>query len=83
MTTFPDAQNVVKTGKTYARDLTERVLSTFLEGFVAGIVVTQPLNVSMWHAAAVGGVAAAGSLVKGWFAKLRDVKNSASLAKGV
>lgn len=78
-----DAESVLKTGKTYARDLAERVGSTFLEGFLAGVVVTQPLDVSMWHAAAVGGLAAVGSLLKGLFARIRDVKNSASLAKGV
>lgn len=37
----------------------------------------------MWHAAAVGGLAAAGSLLKGLAARVRDVTNSASLAKGV
>lgn len=80
---FPDAQTVLKTGKTYARDLLERVLTTFLEAFLAGIVVTQPLDVSMWRAAAVGGLAAAASLLKGMAARWRDVTNSASLAKGV
>lgn len=80
---LPDAETVLKTGKTYARDLAERTATTFLEAFLAGVVVTQPLDVSMWHAAAVGGLAAVGALLKGMFARARDVKNSASLAKGV
>ncbi|MGA4941787.1 hypothetical protein [Streptomyces cinereoruber] len=80
---LPNAETVVKTAKTYARDLLERVLSTFLQGFIGGIVITQPLDASMWYAAAVGGVGAALSLLKGLVARWRDVSNSASLAKGV
>ena len=80
---LPDAQTVLKTGKTYARDLLERVLTTFLQAFIGGIVITQPLNGSMWYAAGAGGVGAALSLLKGLVARWRDVTNSASLAKGV
>ena len=80
---FPDADTIVKTGTTYARDLAERVTTTFLEGFLGGIVVTTPFDLSMWHAAAAGGVAASVSLVKGLVARWRSVTNSASLAKGV
>ena len=80
---LPDVDTVVKTGKTYARDLLERVLTTFLQAFIGGIAVTQPLDGSMWYAALAGGVGAALSLLKGLFARLRDVTNSASLAKGV
>lgn len=80
---LPDADTVIKTASTFARDLVERILSTFLQAFIGGIAVTQPLNGSMWQAALVGGVAAALSLVKGLFARLSDVKHSASLAKGV
>ncbi|GGQ38684.1 hypothetical protein ACFFKE_32475 [Streptomyces mutabilis] len=78
-----DGQTVVKTASTYARDLLERVLSTFLQSFIGGIAVTTPLDASMWWAALVGGVGAAGALLKGLFARVRDVTNSASLAKGV
>jgi hypothetical protein len=74
---------VVKTAATYGRDLLERVLSTFLQSFIGGIVVTQPLDGSMWYAAGAGGVGAVLALAKGLFARLRDVTNSASLAKGV
>ncbi|MCZ1006320.1 hypothetical protein [Streptomyces lydicus] len=82
-TPLPDVQTVMKTARVYARDLVERVASTFVQGTLGGIVVTTPLDLSMWHAAAVGGVAAVLSLGKGLFARLGEVKNSASLAKGV
>ncbi|MEU2450045.1 hypothetical protein ABZ605_08300 [Streptomyces sp. NPDC012765] len=80
---LPSAETVIKTGKTYGRDLLERVLSTFLQGTIGGIVITQPLDGSMWYAAGAGGVAAVVSLGKGLVARWRSVTNSASLAKGV
>ncbi|MEV6790912.1 hypothetical protein AB0M87_02700 [Streptomyces sp. NPDC051320] len=76
-------QTVIKTAKTYGRDLLERVLSTFLQAGIAGVVVTQPLNGSMWYAAGAGGIGAVLALGKGLFARWRSVTNSASLAKGV
>ncbi|MEU4348317.1 hypothetical protein [Streptomyces sp. NPDC023838] len=83
MPSLPTADTVIKTGKTYARDLTERVLTTFLQAFIAGFAVSQPLDGSMWYAALSGGVGAVLALAKGLFARLRSVTNSASLAKGV
>ena len=83
MSTFPTTETVVKTASTYGRDLLERVLTTFLQAFIGGIVVTQPLDGSMWHAAGAGGVGAVLALGKGLVARWRDVTNSASLAKGV
>lgn len=83
MDSFPTGQTVVKTAKTYGRDLLERVLATFLQSFLAGVVVTQPLDGSMWYAAGAGGIGAVLALVKGLVARWRDVTNSASLAKGV
>ncbi|CAM5717912.1 hypothetical protein [Streptomyces fumanus] len=80
---LPDAETVVKTAKTYGRDLLERTLSTFLQAFIGGIVVTTPLDGSMWYAAGAGGVGAVLALGKGLIARWRDVTNSASLAKGV
>ncbi|MGW3628190.1 hypothetical protein [Streptomyces sp. NPDC000880] len=80
---LPGAETVLKTGATYARDLLERVLSTFLQAGIAGIVVTQPLDGSMWYAAGAAGVGAALSLLKGLVARVRAITNSASLAKGV
>lgn len=78
-----NVETVLKSGKTYARDLLERVLTTFLQAGIAGIVVTQPLDGSMWYAAGAGGVGATLSLLKGLIARVRSVTNSASLAKGV
>ncbi|MEV8396309.1 hypothetical protein ACFVAF_34530 [Streptomyces sp. NPDC057596] len=80
---LPDADTVVKTAGTYGRDLLERVLSTFLQAAIGGIVITQPLDGSMWYAAGAGGVGAVLALGKGLIARWRDVSNSASLAKGV
>lgn len=78
-----DITVTAKTAKTYARDLAERVGSTFLGAFLGGIAITQPLDGSMWYAAGAGGVGAVWSLLKGLAARLRSDKNSASLAKGV
>ncbi|MFC9847802.1 hypothetical protein ACFWFF_01630 [Streptomyces sp. NPDC060223] len=83
MSDFPSTETVVKTAATYGRDLLERVLTTFLQAGIAGIVVTQPLDGSMWYAAGAGGVGAALSLLKGLVARWKDVTNSASLARGV
>ncbi|MEW2351427.1 hypothetical protein AB0904_27640 [Streptomyces sp. NPDC006684] len=80
---LPDAQTVVKTGTAYARDLAERVVSTGLQAGLGAVVVTRPFDLSMWEAAGLAGIAASLSLVKGLAARLRDVKNSASLSKGV
>ncbi|MFD3657042.1 hypothetical protein [Streptomyces sp. NPDC058620] len=85
MTDFPlpSTQTVVKTAKTYSRDLAERVVSTGLEAFVGALVLTAPFDLTMWHNAAVAGAAAGGALLKGLAARWRDVTNSASLARGV
>jgi hypothetical protein len=80
---LPSAETVVKTAGTYGRDLAERVITTFLQSFIGGIVVTTPLDGSMWYAALAGGVGAVLALGKGLIARWRDVTNSASLAKGV
>jgi hypothetical protein len=79
----PQVDTVLKSAKTYARDLLERVTATFLQAFVGGLVLTAPFDIAMWQAAAVAGVAAAGALLKGLVARWRDVANSASLARGV
>jgi hypothetical protein len=80
---LPSTDTVLKTAASYGRDLLERVLVTFLQAFAGGVVITQPLDGSMWYAAAAGGVGAVLALAKGLFARLRGVTNSASLAKGV
>ncbi|MFF1839685.1 hypothetical protein ACFVXE_36810 [Streptomyces sp. NPDC058231] len=76
-------EGVVTSAKTYARDLAERVASTFVGAFLGGVVITTPLDGSMWYAAGAGGVGAVWSLLKGLAARLKDNKNSASLARGV
>lgn len=80
---LPTTETVIKGARTYARDLAERIVATFLQAFVGGLVLTTPFDIGMWQAAGVAGVAAAGSLVKGLIARWRDVTHSASLAKGV
>jgi hypothetical protein len=79
---LPPVGTIEQTAKSYGRDLLERVLSSALGGFVGGLVVTQPLNGSMWYSAATAGVAAGISVVKGLIAKLVGDKNTASLVKG-
>lgn len=78
-----DIYPLLNDAKTYARDLMERVTATFVQGFVGGIVVTQPLDASMWYAAAAGGAAAVLSLLKGLLAKFRGHADSASLSRKV
>ncbi|MEU1496977.1 hypothetical protein [Streptomyces sp. NPDC005732] len=81
-----DAETVVKTAGAYSRDLGERVVWTFLGGTTAVLAAAGPgdmFHASLWQAAGTGGIAAVISLVKGLAARWRDVRNSASLAKGV
>ncbi|MGW6418854.1 hypothetical protein [Streptomyces sp. NPDC055055] len=80
---LPSAETVLKTGKTYLRDLAERVVSTGLQAGLGAVVVTKPFDLSMWEAAGLAGAAASLSLVKGLVARWRSVTNSASLAKDV
>lgn len=84
---FPgDAETVVKTAKTYARDLAERTLAT---GVVAagGVAISagpaDMFHATFWQTMAAAGIAAAGTLLKGMLARAFGAKNSASLAKGV
>lgn len=78
--------NITKTAQTYARDLAERVLATFVVT-VAGIMVAagpaDMFNASFWEGVGAAGLAAVGSLVKGLVAKVVGDKNSASAASGV
>lgn len=80
-TNLPPVHVLGTTAAIYARDLAERVVSTFLQAFIGAIVFTSPFDLHMWQAAAVAGVAAAGSLVKGLVARVRGDKNSASFVK--
>jgi hypothetical protein len=83
---LPNVNTVVKTARTYAKDLTERVIWTFLGGTTAVVVASGPadmLHASFWQAAGTGGLAAVVSLVKGFVARGIGAKNSASTAPGV
>jgi tRNA A37 threonylcarbamoyltransferase TsaD len=83
---LPNAETVIKDGKTYAIDLAERVASTFVVA-TGGVLITATTDtvghLSFWQSVAAGGVAAAGSLIKGILARAFGSKDSASLAKGV
>ncbi|MEV6105692.1 hypothetical protein AB0M28_13390 [Streptomyces sp. NPDC051940] len=80
-TSFPNPSAVARTAATYGRDLAERIVTSFIGGFTAGVVVTQPLDGSMWYSALAGGVVAVVSLVKGLVARAVGDPNSASLTK--
>jgi hypothetical protein len=78
--------NVVKTSKAYARDLAERALATFVVAAGGVAVAAGPADMfhaSFWETVGAAGIAAAGSLLKGFVARAFGATNSASLAKGV
>lgn len=77
---------ISKTAQTYARDLAERVVWTFLTASAGVAVAAGPADmfrVSFWQGVSAAGIAAAGSLVKGVLARVVGDKNSASTAPGV
>lgn len=82
---LPDADTVVKTATTYAKDLAERVVATFVVTAAGVAVAAGPgdmFSASFWETVAAAGIAAAGSLLKGMVARAFGSKNSASLVKG-
>lgn len=89
MPEFPlpgDVETVVKTAKTYGRDLAERVVWSFLGGTTAVVTAAGPADMfhaSFWQAVGAGGIAAAVSLLKGLAARYRGATYSASSIKGV
>ena len=83
---LPDVDTVVKTGATYARDLVERVVWSFLGGATAVTVAAGPADMfhaSFWQAVGAGGLVAAFALLKGVAARVVGEKNSASTIAGV
>lgn len=81
-----DAETVIKTAKTYARDLAERTLSTAVVAASGVGIAAGPADLfhaSFWQTMAAAGIAAAGTLLKGMAARAFGTKNSASLVKGV
>ncbi|MFF8953897.1 hypothetical protein ACF09I_34625 [Streptomyces sp. NPDC014940] len=76
----------VKTAKTYAKDLAERTIWTFLGASGAVALAGGPadmLHLSFWEGAGTAGLAAAITLLKGIVARAVGQKNSASTAPGV
>ncbi|RSN64046.1 hypothetical protein DMH12_04555 [Streptomyces sp. WAC 04229] len=83
---LPAAETVVKTARTYAVDLIERIIWTFLGASTTVALAAGPadmLSASFWESVAIGGGAAVVTLVKGVLARLVGTKNSASTASGV
>lgn len=81
---FPNPGAVARTVRTYAVDLAERVLATFVVSAAGVAVAAGPADMfhaSFWEGVAAAGIAAAGSLVKGVFARAVGDKNSAGLTK--
>ncbi|MFF5609242.1 hypothetical protein ACPC36_08225 [Streptomyces pseudogriseolus] len=81
-----DVDTVVQTGTTYARDLVERIIWTFLTAAGAVALAAGPgdmFSASFWETVGAAGIAAVGSLVKGLVARFVGAKNSASTAPGV
>ncbi|MGQ4351995.1 hypothetical protein [Streptomyces drozdowiczii] len=79
-------ETVLKTAKTYGRDLAERTLATAVVAAGGVAIAAGPADMfhaSFWETMATAGIAAAGTLLKGVLARAFSVKNSASLAKGV
>ncbi|MFJ6578361.1 hypothetical protein ACIQMY_20620 [Streptomyces sp. NPDC091368] len=83
---LPGAETVIKTAKTYARDLAERTLATAVVAAGGVAIAAGPADMfhaSFWETVAAAGIASAGTLLKGMLARAFGAKNSASLAKGV
>lgn len=83
---LPDVDTVVKTASTYARDLAERTVWSFLGGATAVSVAAGPADMfhaSFWQAVGAGGLAAAFAVLKGVAARIVGEKNSASTVAGV
>ncbi|MGP4114649.1 hypothetical protein ACTWP5_27535 [Streptomyces sp. 4N509B] len=77
---------ILRTARTYARDLAERVIATFVVALGGVFVAAGPADMftlSFWEGAFAAAVAAAGSLLKGILARAVGDKNSASAATGV
>jgi hypothetical protein len=82
----PDFPAIGKTAATYAKDLGERVVWTFVVASGGVALAAGPADMfhaSFWQTVGTAGIAAVGSLVKGLAARLMGDKNSASTASGV
>lgn len=84
--TGSDVQTVAKTAATFARDLIERVLATFVVAAAGVALAAGPgdmFSASFWETVGTAGIAAAGSLLKGLIARFIGARNSASAVSGV
>lgn len=85
--TDPPDRNRISAAYSYAKDVAERAIATFVQAFMVimgGSVLDlgDLANVATWQAAIAGGVAAVISLFKSAVAKFRG-RETASLASGV
>jgi hypothetical protein len=83
---IPAADTVVRTASTYAKDLVERIIWTFLGAAAAVALAAGPgdmLSASFWETVGTAGLAAVVTLVKGLAARFIGAKNSASTAPSV
>lgn len=70
---MPDVTTISKTAQTYARDLAERVIWTFLVAAGGVALAAGPgdmFNVTFWETVGTAGIAAVGSLIKGVLARV-------------
>lgn len=83
---MPEATNIVRNASTYARDLAERVIWTFITALAAVVLAAGPADMfsaSFWESAGAAGLAAVCSFVKGLLARLVGDRNSASMSMDV
>lgn len=81
-----DLSGAAKTARTFVVDLAERVVATGVAAAAGVAILAGPADVfsaSFWESVAAGGIAAAGSLLKGVLARVIGDKNSASVAPRV
>lgn len=86
MAPLPNADTIMKTAGTYARDLAERVVFTFLATEAAIVTAAGPADMfhaNFWQATGAAGLASAVTLLKGVAARAFGDKNSASTVPGV
>ncbi|MFF7023067.1 hypothetical protein ACFY97_18940 [Streptomyces klenkii] len=78
--------NIIRTARTYATDLAERVIWTFLLAAGSVALAAGPgdmFDLSFWQTVGTAGIAAAGSLLKGILARAIGDPNSASTSTSV
>lgn len=79
-------ETVIKTAKTYGRDLAERTLATAVVAAGGVAIAAGPADMfhaSFWETMATAGIVAAGTVLKGMLARAFGSRNSASMVKGV